>query len=338
MNGKSVSHGPHPWWPRLAALALAMLCLLPAVSVLAAAPPDSVDRAAAYRAALPLYQYDRKKPLAVRAVTTSSTDSVRVTRFSYSGANGDRVPALLALPAKTAGAHAAPCLILLHGLGGSKDSLLPLAIYAAKRGYAALAIDEYGQGARAASGGQAGSEGLQGMLASGLRQTVIDVRRGLDYLATRREIDRKRIGLIGLSMGGIVGGIAAGVDTRIKAAALISGGGDLALIIKALADRDATIGGQSMSAYKTVDWTFLRGFLAAEDPLTFAAHIAPRALLMIHGRRDTIVAPAAAEALYTAAHAAPRADATIHWYPDAGHIPPFDKVLPDVMEWLAKKL
>ena len=48
--------------------------------------------------------------------------------------------------------------------------------------------------------------------------TVYDLWRLVDYLVTRPDIDANRIGMMGISMGGIETWMAASVDTRIKVA------------------------------------------------------------------------------------------------------------------------
>lgn len=60
-----------------------------------------------------------------------------------------------------------------------------------------------------------------------MMQTVIDYRRAMDYLETRKEIDREKIGLIGISLGAFQGGVLAGVDERVKVPVLIVGGAGL---------------------------------------------------------------------------------------------------------------
>ena len=64
-----------------------------------------------------------------------------------------------------------------------------------------------------------------------LRQTVVDVRRGLDLLSGRPECDPNRLGLIGFSFGALAGAMAAGSDTRVRSAALLSGGAGWATIL-----------------------------------------------------------------------------------------------------------
>ncbi len=301
-------------------------------------PAYALDRAAAYRSALPLYRYDARQPLAVRVQEKTPFLTGHLLHFSYASANGQRVPALLFVPKGASKRHPVPCLVALHGLGGSKEFMMGFAPqYALPLGYAVLAIDEYGQGDRPRPPTSGNGVDVSG-LTTGIRQTVIDVRRGLDYLDTRPEISRAHIGVIGLSLGAIIGTVSAGVDPRIRAAVLISGGGDWGLILQSLADRNAFIGGRPMGGLKGTDWGLVRAFLAPEDPLTFAAHIAPRPILMENGGKDIVIVPAAARMLYDEARRPHNSRAHIDWFPDAGHVPPPALVYPKIKPWLAQNL
>ena len=52
-----------------------------------------------------------------------------------------------------------------------------------------------------------------------MRQGVLDVRRGLAWLATRPEVDPDRLGVCGISLGGIISALAASVAPEISQAA-----------------------------------------------------------------------------------------------------------------------
>ncbi len=316
---------------RLALVALVALTPL-------TAPAATVDRAAAYRTALPLYRDDAKAPLAVTVQSVSPFGTGRLIRFSYAGAGGERVPALLFLPRGAVKAHPVPCLVALHGLGGSKELMAGFALDALGWGDATLAIDEYGQGERPhlapTAQGQLGLDALT----VGIEKTAVDVRRGLDYLDTRPDIAHGRIGLIGVSLGAIIGTVTAGVEPRLRAVVLISGGGDWGLILQSLADENAHIAGRPMATLRGTDWDQVRAELAPVDPLTFAPHIAPRPILMFHGRKDWIIVPAAAQALFDAAAAPPNAHVHIDWFPQAAHIPSPDLTYPDIHAFLTKNL
>jgi pimeloyl-ACP methyl ester carboxylesterase len=49
---------------------------------------------------------------------------------------------------------------------------------------------------------------------------VKDLRRSIDYLETRKDIDAQRIGYYGASWGGLVGGLVPAVESRLKVAVL----------------------------------------------------------------------------------------------------------------------
>ena len=51
-------------------------------------------------------------------------------------------------------------------------------------------------------------------------QWVQDLRRSIDYLETREDIDAQRIGFFGASWGGLVGGLVPAVEPRLKVAVL----------------------------------------------------------------------------------------------------------------------
>ena len=310
-----------------------LLALLSAPAALRAqASGAGLDREAVYQQSLPLYQYDAHLPLSVKLGETRALDRARLTRFSYLSTHSQRVPALLFTPLTASAAHPVPCLVLLHGLGGNKEMMAFLALDAAQAGYAALAIDEYGQGERAAPPKPGETQEVQ--LATGVRQTAVDVRRGLDYLATRKDVNSQRIGLVGISLGAIIGTVTAGVEPRIKATALISGGGDWGLILKTLSANRADVGGRSTAGFKGLDYDQVSAYLAPEDPLTFAPHVAPRALLMLHGRKDEVIVPQAAQELFDAA----REPKEIHWFAPYGHVPPPEVVEPALKAFFGKRL
>ena len=139
----------------------------------------------------------------------------------------ERVPVLIVRPAKQAGRR--PAVIALHGTGGSKDGMRPWLVELAKRGIIGVAIDARYQGGR--SGGAKGSAAYAAAITRAWKakaneptehpfyyDTCWDVWRTIDYLATRDDIDPKRIGMIGISMGGIETWLAAATDDRVAVA------------------------------------------------------------------------------------------------------------------------
>ena len=120
-----------------------------------------------------------------------------------------------------------PVVMLQHGLNRTKEDMLSDTMKAGlvKAGFAGFAIDAALHGERKAPG----KEPITAFFSADktpIYQTVADLRRGLDYLATVPEVDAKRIGYYGVSMGGMMGALAAGLDPRIRAPVLVLAWGD----------------------------------------------------------------------------------------------------------------
>ncbi|OGA66952.1 MAG: alpha/beta hydrolase [Betaproteobacteria bacterium RIFCSPLOWO2_12_FULL_68_20] len=107
--------------------------------------------------------------------------------------------------------------MVLHGFGSNKDSSTATgtAKLFAAMGYAALRFDMRGCGE---------SEGERGRVIC--LEQVEDAKSAVSYLASRPDIDAKRIGVLGHSFGAAVAVYAAGVDSRIAACVSSGGWGD----------------------------------------------------------------------------------------------------------------
>jgi dienelactone hydrolase len=136
----------------------------------------------------------------------------------------ERVPVLLVKPAAATGRL--PAVIVLHGTGGSKDKMLDWLADLAKRGIVGVAIDARYHGDRAR--GAKGKEAYEKAITRAWRarpgepqehpfyyDTVWDLWRTVDVLRDRPDIDPARIGMIGISMGGIETWLAASTDERV---------------------------------------------------------------------------------------------------------------------------
>jgi dienelactone hydrolase len=111
--------------------------------------------------------------------------------------------------------------------------------------------------------------------------------RTLDYLATRPEVDARRIGCIGLSVGGYRSFLLAALDERIKAAVDVGW-------MTAFAP---TIG---RHVIHTVGLTFhIPGLYRYLDLPDLAALIAPRSVFVINGSKDSLFPPAGVKAAFT---------------------------------------
>ncbi len=148
-----------------------------------------------------------------------NTNGFAQFRFSFATEAGQRVPGVLMKTTNSIGRR--PVVIALHGTGGSKANMFSLCRKLATNGFIAVAIDARYHGERANAG--RGTTNYQDAIVRTWRNgdehpfyydTVWDVLRLVDYLQTRPDVDVKRIGLIGISKGGIETYLAAAVDKR----------------------------------------------------------------------------------------------------------------------------
>jgi dienelactone hydrolase len=130
----------------------------------------------------------------------------------------------LAIPKNSEGKKL-PAVLLLHGWnlfwGKNEDWVQQWIPLLTAQGYAVLAPDHVNYGERR-SADTSRLEDFRSPYAARdwMSQAVVDLRRGIDYLLTRPEVDPGRIAILGGSMGGWIGSILAGVEPRIKTAVL----------------------------------------------------------------------------------------------------------------------
>jgi dienelactone hydrolase len=226
--------------------------------------------------------------------------------FSFASDADQRVPGLL-LKSETA-RHRRPVVIALHGTGGNKQGVLALCRKLADQGFIAVAIDARYHGERTREGKgtveyedaivRAWHDGQEHPL---FFDTVWDVMRLIDYLKTRKDVDAKRIGLLGISKGGIETFLAAAVDQRIAVAVPCIGvqsfqwalthdswPARVATIPKAFETiaHDAGVAKPDAVFVKTFyDW-IIPGIDTEFDGPAMLPLIAPRPLLVINGDAD----------------------------------------------------
>ena len=151
------------------------------------------------------FAYDRTAPLAIRGEGVYATAPWATIRaLSFRGLGRTRVEAYLIVPT-TAGRR--PAVLYLHGSGGSRRDLLYEAALLARRGAVTMTI-------------------TYPSAAPSYRPLVVDARRALDVLAARGDVDPKRLGVVGFSLGGQLAAILAGDDPRVRAAGIIGGRGN----------------------------------------------------------------------------------------------------------------
>jgi dienelactone hydrolase len=282
-----------------------------------AAPAPEPKSPAEVRAAF-VKMLDRPKvPLDVRNDPTilDEKKGLTVERLSFASekkADGtiERVPVLVVRPSKSEGRR--PAVIALHGTGGTKEGMRGLLEELAKKGFVAIAIDARYHGDRA--GGAKGASAYVEAITRAWRakpgeaqehpfyyDTCWDLWRTVDYLASRDDVDPARIGMIGISMGGIETWLAASADERIAVAvpAISVQSFRWSLDHEAWQGRAATIKGAHDAAAKDLDhervdaevcralWNkIIPGILGPFDCPNMVRLFAGRPLLIVNGEKD----------------------------------------------------
>jgi len=107
---------------------------------------------------------------------------------------------------------------------------------------------------------------------------IWDDIRTLDYLASRPEVDKRRLGCVGLSVGGWRSFLLAALDERIKSAVAVGWMTSLGAQIK-------------QHIINSIGFSFyINGLYRYFDLPDLAALIAPRAVLVINGSQDRLFA------------------------------------------------
>lgn len=165
-------------------------------------------------------------PLDATARGQIEHEGVVIEKWIFTAEPGSRVPALIYRP-KTVGGRA-PAVVFTYGHGSSKSawSYHYAGMLYAKLGIIALAIDPIGEEERHATG-RMGSRAHdnatadQRAAAAGrlmMGKLVFDTMRGVDLLAAREDVDMRRVGVAGYSLGGAKACWMAALETRLRAA------------------------------------------------------------------------------------------------------------------------
>lgn len=207
------------------------------------------------------------------------------------------VPALLLIPKRLV--QAAPGLLFVHWHGGmydlGKEQLLRgtdvQAAYApvlAKLGIVTLAIDSWCFGERKHdSDGKRGEEDTfklmlwRGQVLWGMM--LFDEFRALSYLRSLAQIDARRLGVFGMSMGSTKAWWLAALDPRIR----------MTIDLCCLTDFDSLIAAHGLSRHSI--YYYVPSLLKQFDTVAINELIVPRPHLSLNGRKDKLTPPAGVE-------------------------------------------
>ena len=121
-----------------------------------------------------------------------------------------------------------------------------------------------------------------------LHQAILDARRALDWLGTRPDIDASRMGVAGISLGGVIAPVIAGVDHRARLLVTIVGGADVSDIVF---DSPITFGLHPALLYHGVTYDSLKRDMAPMEPANNLQGFDPNNALLFNGRYDVFISP-----------------------------------------------
>lgn len=191
-----------------------------------------------------------------------------------------------------------PGVVVLHILGGDFALSQMISNGLARRGVAALFVKMPYYGERRPQGSRRRmiSPNLDETLA-GMTQAVLDIRRAATWLEHREEVDANELGVMGISLGGIMSGLCAGVEPRFQKVAMYLAGGNLHA---AMWDSGISEIQRYQAEWKAAGETresFIKK-MADVDPITFAPRLKDRDVLMVNASKDEVIPRACTVALW----------------------------------------
>ena len=236
----------------------------------------------------------RPKSPAVKVLSREDRDHYWLEKFSFDNGARATVPGYVLIPKNLSGK--APAVLFCHWHGGEydigKEELFQTrhtpeapGPTLAQRGFVVLGVDAYCFGERNGQGpGGALERGGDGELSASkfnlwvgrtlwgmiLRDDLI----GLDYLASRPEVDAERIGVTGISMGATRSWWLMALDERLKTGVAVA----------CLTRYQNLIQHEALKAHGI--YYFVPDLLTHFDTEAIVALIAPRSVLFMTGSED----------------------------------------------------
>ncbi|MGA3044951.1 MAG: prolyl oligopeptidase family serine peptidase, partial [Bryobacteraceae bacterium] len=292
---------------------------------LAASDPAARHAATAPENQTSMFAYDSAAPLNSRSEEPARTEGSYVTAVSYSGARGP-VSATVVTPERK-GRYAS--VIFVHDYG-RRDEFLPEALLLARAEppVVSLLIDgpqERPVGWRRSFNSLSDNDNDREIHI----QAVIDIRRGIDLLATRSDVDASRIAYVGHGYGANWGAILSSIEPRLRAFVLVAGYPSLTEAMDGddpeMANMRFSLGAERFARY--------RASMSAVDPVRFTRFWLGAPILFQFGRFDQFVPRAAAEQLV---RSVPHPQKVVFY--DAGHSVNDPRAMADRAEFIARCL
>lgn len=316
------------------------------VASLLASTVAQADQAESYPQTFSVAQTYNQKPFDYRIESHEEKAGMVVYRLTYPSPivspvkQNNTIPAEYYVPKGIRADQARrPAVICLHILNGNYELERMCCTMLATHGVPAIMFKLPYYGERALPGGRKAMAANPQLFAGALTQGVEDVRRTVDLLASRPEVNPQRIGVTGISLGGILAGTVAGQEPRLWRAMLILAGGDVMEIIRQAPEaRPLKAVLESLPVQQK---TAVETALGQVDPLRHAPGLRDRAqerrVLMVNAADDGVIPRACTERLAAALGIADRVD----WLDGLGHytaMAAFPQILKTAANFFAQDL
>jgi cephalosporin-C deacetylase-like acetyl esterase len=270
-----------------------------------------------------LFDYDQKAAIDMKESSSYVVRGAKVHDITYASPKGGRVTGFLVKPL---GSGPFPAILFGHWGPGNRTEFLPEACLYAEAGVVSLLIDypwtrpsPWHKGLENVSGPETDKERHI--------QAVVDLRRGIDLLASLPEVDSKRLAYVGHSYGAQFGAIISAIDKRMKTFVLMGGTPDYRALWIDGEDPD-------LAEYRKKNQEKVDTYVKVNSPLdaiNYVSRAAPTPLLFQFAKRAQFFNEAAM-LWYLQAAGEPK---QVKWY-DTGHdLNDFQAFL-DRADWLVR--
>ncbi|MEO7002233.1 MAG: alpha/beta hydrolase [Ktedonobacterales bacterium] len=182
-----------------------------------------------------------------------------------------------------------PAALIQHGYGAEKADLLPLASLLAEHGFISLLPDAWGHGERFPASGPNWMNQLSAdYFITVVRHTVADMREALTVLQAQPGVRAGATLVGGFSMGAMAALIVGSEDQRVAGVVSASGSPLPDLV-------NVSLFGSQPPSEESANWA------RAHDAAAQVGRLAPKPLLLQHGRQDDMCPIAGTQRMYEAA-------------------------------------
>jgi dienelactone hydrolase len=204
-----------------------------------------------------------------------------------------------------------PGVIVLDITGGNQALSRHISAYLASQGVAGLFVQMAYYGPRRPPGSKLRlmSTNIPHTVAA-VTQTVLDLRVATAWMESRPELDPKRLGITGTSLGSFLSALTGSMEPRLGRVCVLLGGGGF---VDGYAEHPLAKPWVSLLTAFGASKATMKKVIAPIDPLTYAENLKGRKLLILAASKDEVVPPTMARMLWEAS-----GKQAIRWY-DAGH-------------------